>query len=308
MKKLLFFVCIFYSQLHSTPTAHTITRSHKTQCHYYLQREHLNNKEQFSIVLMLHGSEADSVTHFMPLIDTSWCIHNKCALLGIEKPGVTKDTCDKKEYFKYNTLTQRASDCVMVIEHLRLTEPLWNGKLIILGGSEGGTLAAYVTPLLKQTVATIIIAGGCGMTLRQEILKLAQKENSNDVRGNVNYILSNLSINFWLTLCYLFPTDKIRAVGNTNTLRWWRSIADYNPLTSLKNVTTPLYCIHGTADTNCPIESAYALVDAFKKWEKTNLVFKEYQGFDHCFNDAQENNHYEVVTHEALAWVEQFLG
>lgn len=306
VKKIAILLVAFQGLTMASPTTYGIERPDKTWCQYHVERDHIK-KDPFSLVLALNGSDTASVTWFMPIVDIPWCKKMSCVVLGVEKPGVTKDSFNKSDYFKLNTLTQRADDCRMVIDHIRATEPQWDGKLIILGGSEGATLAAYLTPLTNPT-ATIMLSGGCGMTLRQELITLEKKLATSGIRGNLEKLYGIAKTHFLLSLSHILTCSTMTCVGDTNTLKWWHKIADYNPATSLEKVATPLYLAHGSADINCPVESAHALVEKFEKLGKSNLVFREYAGLDHSYNNAEGENYFGPVSDEALAWSEQFLG
>lgn len=285
----------------------TIDRPNQTQCHYYFDKDHLESND-FSIILVLGGSETTSITRFMSIVDKPWCKKSNCVVLAIEKPGISADSYNQKEYFKYNSLTQRADDCLMVLDHIRNNEPNWNGKLIIFGVSEGATLAAYITPLIPEVAATIILSGGCGMSLRNEILILLEKEASGGLNDFFKKICNKAAVNFVLSASHLFPNSTLTGIGETNTLKWWHSIADYNPLHTLENVSTPLYVAHGTDDINTPIESSEKLVQHFESLGKRNLLYRRYDGFDHCFNDSNGDNHYGDVADEALNWAANIIN
>jgi dienelactone hydrolase len=307
MKRLLV-TALFFAQwvMAAEPHSHTLIRSDKTQCHYYFDTSLVDT--DFSIILLLHGSEMASVIPFMSIVDEPWLEKQHCVALGIEKPGITANKVNEKEYLRLNSLVQRAHDCINVLNRIRATEPQWNGKLIICGASEGATLAAYLTPFIPETKATIMFSGGCGMSLRDEILLLEKKSASSGVKGFFQKHAAYAYINYMLFLAKLFPHSSYTCIGEGNTLKYWNSIADYNPLHTLEKVSIPLYLAHGVADTNCPVESADMLAKHFKKIDKDNLYFHRYDGYDHNFNDQNGKNHWGKVADEAFAWVESILA
>jgi len=308
MKKIfLSLILLLPNIMFATLEQHTIERPNQTQCHYYFDKDHLESND-FSIILVLGGSETTSATRLMSIIDEAWCKKSNSAVLAIEKSGISADSYNQKEYFKYNSLTQRADDCLMVLDHIRNSEPNWNGKLVLFGGSEGATLAAYITPLIPEVVATVIFSGGCGMSLRNEILLLIEKGASSGLLGFFEKIGKQSAVNLVLSASHLFPNSTLTGIGNTNTLKWWHLIADYNPIHTLESVSTPLYVAHGAEDRNTPIESSEKLAQHFESLGKRNLLYRRYDGLDHHFNDTNGDNHFGTVVDEALDWVANIIN
>jgi pimeloyl-ACP methyl ester carboxylesterase len=145
------------------------------------------------------------------------------------------------------------------------------------------------------------------MTLRDEILLMEKKSASPGFIGSLNFYATYLHLNAMFSLAKWMPQSTRTFFGDTNTLKYWNAIADYDPLDTLIKVSAPLYLAHGTADTNCPIESADKLAAKFKQLGKTNLLFKRYECFDHSFNDQSGDNYFKEVLNVGLVWAEQFL-
>lgn len=291
------------SHVQSTP--HVLNRPDTTECTYYYDTSPI--KDDFSLLLLLQGSSMKSVTPWMLVVDQPWLDKMQVVALGVEKPGMTKDTRNKEEYLKLNSLEQRAADCIMVINHIRATEPRWNGKIILYGHSEGATLAAYLTPLIPKVTATVMLSGGCGMSLKDELLILNKKYGDPGIKGLFNRYRVNGYISSMIFLSQLFPESTYTCVGKGNTLKYWSTIGYYNPLYTLEKVSTPLYVAHGSEDMNCPVESAEILVNHFTALGKTNLHYQRYEGYDHSYNDQEGNNHFGTVADEAFAWLEKYL-
>ena len=51
----------------------------------------------------------------------------------------------------------------------------WNRKLIIVGSSEGGVLAPILATYLPETYQLVIMAGGTGWSMLEEMLFLQEK-------------------------------------------------------------------------------------------------------------------------------------
>jgi len=290
----------------NNPKIYSIERENRPLCHYYFDKS--NTQDDFSILLILQGSETTSAFQFYTIADPCWLKKFNVAVLIIEKPGVTNTTFNQYTYLQYNSLTQRADDCKMVVDHLRKTQKSWNGKLLISGFSEGSILAALLGPQIPETNALIMLAGGGGMTLREEILLL---ETKNSPPGITHSCWNQIKLTY-LKLMFaglkFFPNNSTYTfLGTNHSLKYWNAIADYKPLYSLEKLDIPLYLVHGSVDTNCPIESAEILVRHFKEIGKNNLFYRMYTGYDHTFNDREGINHMGEIFDDSLEWVQPFL-
>lgn len=282
-----------------------LERFNRTDCTYYFDTS--NTQDGFSIICFLQGSEITSVRNFMRLADCFWLKKNNVAVLAVEKPGVSQDDFDRKTYLAMNSLWQRAEDCLKVVEILREKESAWNGKLLLVGASEGATLAAYLSTLIPEIKATIMFSGGCGMSLHDELQLLENKKVRVGYKGFLRKYFIKAYIYTMISVAKFFPNSSYTCIGENNTLRHWNTIGNYNPLTSLEKLDTPLYLVQGTRDTDCPIESARKLVAYFAEIKKTNLTYREYKYYDHNFFDLSGENHWQEVADEAFLWVETYL-
>ncbi len=67
-------------------------------------------------------------------------------VLTTEQWGVDGDNIDKDVFMQHYTRTQRLSDHISVIKHLKKKPPRgWNGKIILIGISEGGPIVTSLT-------------------------------------------------------------------------------------------------------------------------------------------------------------------
>ncbi len=103
-----------------------------------------------AVVVILQGSECLRVNHkYAPMIASLQANH--LGVLRVEKPGLTPDTpigtCPEA-YLQSNTLERRVWDLLSVVAELRKRHD-WNGELALVGGSEGGMLAALCAPLIQ---------------------------------------------------------------------------------------------------------------------------------------------------------------
>jgi len=115
--------------------------------------------------------------------------------------------------------------------------------------------------------------------------------------------LEILEISFTLYLSQIFSTSSMTCLGETNSFAWWNAIANLNPAKYLIELEIPIYLVHGTADINCPVESADKLSTLFKKLGKTNLTYQRYNDYDHSFTDTLGKNHWNEIIQASIEWL-----
>ena len=291
-----------------------INRPDESIITYYLNSPH---KTDFSLVVFVQGSGDESAKRFMEpesSFEDAWKGLN-AAVLVVEKPGLTqKNNGNTKEYLALNTVTQRIKDYQAVIPALKEKLIGWNGKIVWIGVSSGGPVASFASPLFSETAATIIICGGCGITMQEELrlmLPLWIKDASNE-RKFLYRVAKKVYLNWTL---YRFDAC-IREIKNNpesekiwlgNTYKWWNSILFKNPCISLEKLETPILVLQGSRDTMCPVQSAEKLVERFKQLGKTNLTYKCYEGLDHSFSDENGKQYWDDVFNEVNTWLEEFI-
>ena len=115
-------------------------------------------------MIFCQGSGYDSNTEgFLGVIGQ---FKNKVVGLAIEKQGVNfGDSGDNltEEYIENNTIEKRLYDYLRVLQHLRTNAEWWNGKIYIIGGSEGGLLAGMLACFYPNVKGLTIFSFGGGL-------------------------------------------------------------------------------------------------------------------------------------------------
>jgi hypothetical protein len=80
--------------------------------------------------------------------------------LTIEKWGIDGNESNEEEFWQHYTRSQRLTDHLHVIHHLQEHPPVgWNGKILLLGASEGGPIVTDLSILCPDVIATIVWSG-----------------------------------------------------------------------------------------------------------------------------------------------------
>lgn len=171
-KILLLIFCFLTFQLHaktiyeiSENIRHTVNRDDASKIVYYFI-PHINTNKKHPIVIICEGSSLKGDLESVMRIHTAWGLHQSLNQMGlsvvtIEKRGIDGNTIDEEEFFEHYTRTNRFNDHCNVIEALKSNPPVgWDGRLIFIGGSEGGPLALSLTlKYPNETLATVNWAG-----------------------------------------------------------------------------------------------------------------------------------------------------
>ena len=242
------------------------------------------------LLLMLQGSGCDSVARNDRIPWMARRLAPRHAVLTIEKygvaPGADGAACSN-DYWRGNTLTQRARDAALVIDALR-RQPWWNGRLVIFGGSEGGAVAALAAPLIPETRAVIVWSSGIGLPVGQMIRSALPPP----ALAEVDRVFAEARAD---------PAAD-RQWGGAS-LSWWADALDQVPARALLRTDAPVLLIHGTRDQFAPIAAARAARDLVAAAGRGNFTYREYEGYDHFMIDAAGVDRRAEVLAAAARWL-----
>jgi dipeptidyl aminopeptidase/acylaminoacyl peptidase len=256
----------------------------------------------FPILLVLQGSQPESVVdHLATELDVG---ARGAGLLMIEKPGVSTGSVGcSDEYLARNTLDARLADIEQVLASLRRKHDGegagWNGRLYILGGSEGGALAAKAAERLGAERAVLLVTGG-GQTMAEAFPFILRHSMDGATEEQIQQAIDSLPALF----------DEIRrnplslqTFGECSTYKYWNTMLWYRPLDSMLRAPTRFLLVHGTADTSHPVESARQTFAAFQGQAPERLTYWELKGFDHGLRGPEGAPQIMRIVVEALDWL-----
>lgn len=265
---------------------------------YYVEKP---NTSSFPLLLVLQGSQCDSVASHLdkwPILE-SYGI----GLLLVEKYGLEAPTVGCPEaYLKNNTIDQRLNDYLRVLSVVRTKLEGWDGRLFLLGGSEGAHVAARLASLVfPQKI--VLIGGALGMPMSETLPLLAEKDmRKNGLSdGLIRAELAKFPVKYDEILAN--PTWRLSWGGENNTYKYWNSILFHHAWEDLFAYGGPILDIHGTEDRNAPIEGSRLLQKRFEVDGRNHLERWELEGMDHFMNDREGNNHMIKVVKRAIDWL-----
>ncbi len=272
--------------------AESLPRADSSNILYHL--DNIGDGTPRSLLLTLQGSGCE------PVADRPWLkteppiVAPGSAVLSIEKYGVSSgrpivDSIDgcPPAFWRRDTLQQRVADAIQVIASLRGSS-WWNGTLIVMGGSEGGAVAAMLAPLVPETRAVVIVSSGIGVS----VADLIRSAVPPPVAAQLNSVLAEAKAN---------PTSEKRFAGAS--YHWWAEAADVTPAAMLLQTDVPILLIHGARDQFAPVATARATRDLISAAGRRNLTYWEYAEYDHFMKDAAGVDHMPEVLEKVHAWI-----
>jgi alpha-beta hydrolase superfamily lysophospholipase len=267
-----------------------LERPDGSQISFYVDRA----KKRQGAVLLLQGSGCEPVAGDKRVLAIAPLVAPGSAVVTIEKYGVTAgpsagdliEGCTA-DYWRGNTLSQRVADAVHVVARLR-QEQWWNGDFAIVGGSEGGAVAAMAAPLIKETRGTVIFSSGIGVPVGELILGAVPPP----VAAAAPAVFAEAKAN---------PSGT--KLWGGASYRWWADAVDLVPARMLLQTKAPILLIHGSRDQFALVRTARATRDLLARHGRRNFTYREYDGYDHFMRDAAGTDHRAAVLRDAGAWL-----
>jgi pimeloyl-ACP methyl ester carboxylesterase len=282
-------------------SAETLLRPDSSAIHYYLDEP---EAPSYPLVVILQGSEclrvSDKYTDYIERV-----VAGGAAALRVEKPGlhsgVAPGDCPD-EYLRLNTPQRRVLDLVMVVSELRRNDS-WDGRLVLLGGSEGAMIAAMTAPLLPETRGVVLMSGGGGLTFGEEVVESAGRQMLDSGLDPKKVEEEKVAMRGFLAGLAQNPTpyEEWGSDGELarNTYLWWAHAVRLRLSNSLQRVEAPILILHGLSDEGTPFRSAEILMEELKFAGKSGVQFRSYDG---GHSPPPEE------IQEALNWALQRLG
>jgi pimeloyl-ACP methyl ester carboxylesterase len=252
-------------------------------------KEEVPQAWMFYIVGSEPVSVVDSTAQYADLVARGFVV------VLLQPRGVSRNgSVDQDVFRQYETRQRRAADQRAVMDaYLSDSE---NAPVLLVGTSQGGTVAADVAASESRVTHLLMLASGGGLTQAEEIETLFLE------RGQGPSELSSVE-----ALHARF--DEIQANPDSGELwlghpfRMWSSYLWFRPMDGLRGLSIPIFLAQGTADDAVPVESARAMRGEFSRLGKTNLTYMEYPGLDHHFDNEDGETGLMEVQEDAFTWM-----
>ncbi|MGE3801803.1 MAG: alpha/beta hydrolase family protein [Candidatus Kapaibacterium sp.] len=249
-----------------------------------------------AILFYIQGSEYATVLNERTMHTLASAAIFGSRVVVVEKRGVMQDTVNLDTCYYY------AEKDIRVQDHLQVMAAYLQGvdssvPVIVMGGSEGGDIAAAVAAQEKRTTHLLLLGSGGGWNQEKELRTLVQREPGYlGVSGVEEYdsIISQIKER---------PHSTEMWAGHP--FKRWSSYLFSPPVESLLTLDIPILMIHGEKDINVPVESARAVVEAFKQKGKENLTYREYADANHQFIRTSDGSTlFPVIEVDIVQWLQ----
>lgn len=241
----------------------------------------LEKDQKFPLCIIIHGSQCESILNWHhDFVDLT--IGYGAGLITLEKQGIFgPDLIDYFEFNQTNCLDHRLDDHLFVVDLLRNgLIPNWNGKFIIIGGSEGARIAAALASQTPEVAATCLYTAGGGMTTPEEIkLVVSRYLRDREFVSEQEIVEYIQSLDEQFLVMYADPDPE--KIFLTYTHKWWVSHLRRHSVLDMLRIKSPIFYAHGTDDEVIPIESADRVAEIFKEEGRTNFTFHRVDGCGH---------------------------
>lgn len=241
-------------------------------------------------------------------------IPEEYALVFISKAGFPfmvkeNDFVVPHKYYETEGLEYRVWQANEVIKALLKKHIPKSEKIIVIGHSEGSTVAAKLATINKKITHLGFWAGNANtqyydfaLAIRKEVWngKLSDAEAKQQLDALFEQItkIENDPENY-----------KQNWLGNS--YKRWANFTE-PPIQNLLKINIPIFVAVGAKDQSVPVESSLLIPIEFIRNKKNNLTFKLYPEYDHSFNKTGAANEpifgFMQVFQEFMQWVANSKG
>jgi hypothetical protein len=295
-----------YAGSNTEPEHIVLMRLNDTQLDFYIKHpEGIEEGEKVGLLILMQGSGCGTAQRAFAWGDKANTKGKKkvAEKVGVHAGDTGKDCSD--EYDQHNTLPLRVFDYSQILLRLRKTATWWDQELYILGGSEGGALAAIIAGFAPETKKVVIFISGGGLTLVEMQKRLAERtmrqEGSSEIE--IGAALQDMEDRFRHVRTNPSPKNPTDSDAGSDTTKSFESMMDIRALNVLVDITIPIYMLAGTEDINDSVESSRITANTFKALGKDNLVYHEYPGLDHSLSDSKGKSRMRELLADSIEWL-----
>lgn len=281
----------------------SLKRPDGSSIRYYLKQSpgYLKENSSKTLLVLMQGSNCNSVIHNPTINQFFSQVMPGANILTVEKYGISPSVSwnpsgDSRDcpasYVSYDSPQQRLNDYLQVINTVK-SEQHYH-RIVLLGGSEGATVAAMVAAENSEVDAVISLNGGGRFfiddifySMSQELPPQAFEEARQGFTGFTDNVKS---------------TDQMDINMSGHGFRWWKNMLSIDQTENYLKIKAPLLIIQSEADTSVSPTLTAQQAETIRL-NKDNATYLSFPGIDHGFKDAQGNNHEAKVVAAIQKWI-----
>jgi len=285
----------------------TAMRLDGSEISYYID-EGSQQKQSQDLLLVLQGSDCNSVVHIESIFSSYRNLWREADLLVIEKYGITKSLpyssdagrsdCPSTSLQNDNP-RQRVSDANTVLK--AVYEARLYKNLVVMGGSEGALIANLLAAENELVTAVVAFNGG-GRWFVDDVLHniaseyVEKEEAENSLNGFKEFYQHILTSN----------ADELVVSGHGYS--WWKQMFEIDQFLVLNDVERPVLLVQGGIDKSVSPEKFNEMMSELTDAGKENIDHLFYQYLNHSFKTAEGVHKQDDVVSEMQHWLRGILG
>jgi len=259
----------------------------------------------FSAVVLISGSGAqdrdESIMGHKPfLVLADHLTRNGIAVLRADDRGIGKSGGNPN----ISTSADFATDIEAAVDFLKTRPEVDEGKIGLIGHSEGGLIAPMIASRNKD-IAFIVMMAGTGvpgdkilevqvrMILEASGVRGAQLEEAVAIQRDSLALIqqekdpAKLQKALQDKLAGQMPEGMLQTQLNAINTPWFRYFLEYDPATALRQVRCPVLALNGEKDLQVsPKQNLPAIRSSLEEGGNSNFEIIEFPGLNHLFQTA----------------------
>ncbi len=271
---------LFSCSLFGDPARHEIV-SDETLI-YYLE---VPSEGTYPLIIAVEGSYVDevgpqSVLRLQNKLSDVF-VNAGFALLTMERRGIDGTKVDPASFHLFNTPSQRLKDHLQLVNHLRENPPPnWNGKLVILGGSEGGPITIKLSHQVNPS-ACVVLVGCDDLTFKEYIWTTIQTLNTDP---DAELPSDRAAYEAQVEIMKNDPDPQKIWFGQTYL--YWSDALDQSSYHEFLDLKCPAFVVTGSKDIECAATDR--LIEKARQ-KNQNVTYLRVEGMEHNALDPKWN-------------------
>jgi len=285
----------------------SISRANGSIIDYYIYK-HSDNKITKELLLILQGSDCNSVLQLKPIFNSYANVWPKADILLVEKYGIDKAlaysaNAERNDcpipYINNDNPYQRLEDIKAVLKTVRADHKY--EKLIVLGGSEGAVIANMLAAENLQIDATIAFNGG-GRWFIDDVIHSISSDDNQSIQDIENSIKG-----FNAFSQHIINSEPFELQMSGHGYGWWKQMLSIDQQSLLNKANTPILIVQGGIDKSVSPQKVNEMISALEKQGKNNIEYLFYENLDHNFKDAKDVKKVNIVVSDMNRWLNAVL-
>lgn len=288
------------SQAYAQTQLHELARADGSTIHYYVQPAIAPQEGVHELLLIVQGSDCNSVAHKKVVWETLAKARPQAQVLAVEKYALTAALPDSDDpersdcptdYIQRDQPQQRVADLDAVLKQLQ-SQTRYD-KLFALGGSEGAVIVHLLAAQTSHLDAAISFNGG-GRWFQDDVLYSASIQEM--PAADKQTMLDGLGE--FLRQARAGLDTQMSGHGRD----WWQQMLNLDQAEVLRRVAIPTLVIQSGRDTSVSPQAAAQMV---AQVDNPHVVWRSYPELDHVMTQADGSSAMPQVVGDIAQWLSQ---